>query len=211
MPINHPDWCKLVQCDCGQVMTERRKRLDVELGFEPELLSLNWSHLRPVSGQTNAVAAVRGWAQRPVGWLYLVGCYGSGKTTLLSIAVNHLRAHGTDALFANVPTTLQYLRDCLGRQARGLSNDLLDVLDWLKRVPVLALDDLGSERMTEWAAEQLYEVLNYRYVKRLPTIIASNYGIDDLLDRRLASRIADASLTQQIDCGDIDVRRLKRD
>lgn len=207
LPVGHPDWCKLMPCDCGMVRAKRVQRYDLAFGFESPLTEIEWPDIRPIPQQQAAVSDVRRYIEHPHGWLYLVGPFGNGKTTLAALAVNQLRRAGYEAVFGSVPLVLQYLRDCL-RERGGL--EPAEELDYIKRVPVLALDDLGAERLTEWAAEQLYEVLNWRYVKRRPTIITSNYAPDELLDKRLASRIADVGLTQVIDCGEGDIRRMAR-
>lgn len=61
---------------------------------------------------------------------------------------------------------------------------------------LLFLDDLGSERMSEWVAETFYLVINYRYNRMLPTIFTSNFGVADLAERigdRTVSRIVGSS------------------
>lgn len=37
-------------------------------------------------------------------------------------------------------------------------------------VPLLILDDLGTESATPWAREKLYQIINYRYNERMATI-----------------------------------------
>ena len=54
------------------------------------------------------------------------------------------------------------------------------------------LDDLGTESATAWAREKLYQLFNYRYNARLPTIITTATSIDEL-DPRLATRMLDGS------------------
>jgi len=59
---------------------------------------------------------------------------------------------------------------------------------------LLFLDDVGSEKMSEWVAETFYMIINHRYNRVLPTIFTSNLPISDLADRigdRTVSRIAE--------------------
>ena len=42
---------------------------------------------------------------------------------------------------------------------------------------LLVLDDLGKEKPSEWVEETLYEIINARYVRRLPVIITTNVGL----------------------------------
>ena len=57
----------------------------------------------------------------------------------------------------------------------------------------LVLDDLGSERSTEWVMSMLYLLINRRYESMLTTIITSNYDLDELDEKlddvRIPSRI----------------------
>jgi DNA replication protein DnaC len=60
----------------------------------------------------------------------------------------------------------------------------------IKATPLLVLDDLGTESATPWAREKLYQLFNYRYNARLPTVITTAVPPDEL-DPRLASRMLD--------------------
>jgi DNA replication protein DnaC len=63
--------------------------------------------------------------------------------------------------------------------------------DEVKTAPLLVLDDLGTESATAWAREKLYQLFNYRYNARMPTIITTAVPIDEI-DPRLASRMFDS-------------------
>jgi len=39
---------------------------------------------------------------------------------------------------------------------------------------VLALDDMGAEKPTEWVNERLFEIIDYRYNEYLPVIASTN-------------------------------------
>ena len=62
-------------------------------------------------------------------------------------------------------------------------------------VPVLILDDMGKERGTSWVCEQLYAILNARYLAQKPTIITTEGSLEDLQEnydekgRALVSRL----------------------
>jgi DNA replication protein DnaC len=57
------------------------------------------------------------------------------------------------------------------------------------------IDDLGTERSTPLVQEALYSIIDYRAGHRLPTIITSNFSLDQVTEHygdfgeRLASRI----------------------
>ncbi|WP_448587996.1 ATP-binding protein [Thermocrinis sp.] len=51
------------------------------------------------------------------------------------------------------------------------------LLKFLMNVPVLALDDLGSERLSDWSVEILSLIITYRYNNLLSTLITTNYQL----------------------------------
>jgi DNA replication protein DnaC len=57
----------------------------------------------------------------------------------------------------------------------------------VKNAPLLVLDDFGKQTTTPWAQEKLYQVINYRYNAKLPTVITTNCATDEL-DAPILSR-----------------------
>ena len=43
----------------------------------------------------------------------------------------------------------------------------------------LVVDELGAQTLRPWAADVLYDLINRRYARRLPTIFTTNYKLDD--------------------------------
>lgn len=58
---------------------------------------------------------------------------------------------------------------------------------------LLVLDDLGSRKMTDWAADTLFSIVNGRYMARRPTVITTAY---EDVDREVALE-ADARRRQE--------------
>lgn len=64
-----------------------------------------------------------------------------------------------------------------------------------EKQPLLFLDDIGAEKMTDFVAETFYLIVNDRYVHVRPVIYTSNLSIEELAERtgdRIASRIAES-------------------
>lgn len=79
-------------------------------------------------------------------------------------------------------------------------------------MPLLVLDDFGAERATDWACEQLFQIVNTRYSHERPTVITSNLApTHKHYDKRLQSRFGDkeASHIIHIDSGDYRQLSLK--
>lgn len=137
-----------------------------------------------------AFETAREYAQEPADWLVFnsVG-YGNGKTHLAAAIANHVANQGDPVLFVVVPDLLDHLRAAFNPS----SNIRLDKrFDEVKTAPILVLDDLGTESATAWAREKLYQLFNYRYNARLPTVITTATPVDEL-DPRLATRMLDGS------------------
>jgi DNA replication protein DnaC len=77
-------------------------------------------------------------------------------------------------LFVDVPEMLDVMRRWIARPEGG------DPLERYARASVLILDDLGREKVTDWATERLYVLVNARYGDLLPTIATSNLRPNEL-------------------------------
>ena len=68
-----------------------------------------------------------------------------------------------------------------------------ELFEQINSVPLLVLDDLGSESSTAWAEEKLYQIVVHRHEARLPTVITTVSTIEELEDTksRIASRLVD--------------------
>jgi DNA replication protein DnaC len=129
----------------------------------------------------------RAFAETPHDWLVFTGTYGCGKTHLAAAIANHRLAQGHPALFVVVPDLLDYLRDTFNPQS---TVTFYQQFEEVRRAPLLILDDLGTESATPWAREKLYQIFDYRYNARLPTVITTAKYIAEI-DPRLATRMLD--------------------
>src|ERR687893_861208 len=121
--------------------------------------------------------------------LYFCGGVGTGKTHLAVAVMNELiTKKRVPSLFVTVPELLDNLRGAYNDPGRNLD----EWMDAVQNADLLILDDLGSERVTEWVRERIFVIVNHRYRESLPTIFTSNIGPKDLaqqLGERTASRI----------------------
>lgn len=91
------------------------------------------------------------------------------------------------------------------RAANGDGQETPEHIDALMRgLPLLVMDDLGTEYSTEYASERLYSLVNHRYVNRKATIITTNA---DGLEPRLASRLSDKRVARVVRLRGPDRRR----
>jgi DNA replication protein DnaC len=122
-------------------------------------------------------------------WLVFTGDYGCGKTHLAAAIANYLEEYRRPVLFIVVPDLLDHLRAAFGPQS-SVSYDKR--FEEIRTASFLVLDDLGTESATPWAKEKLYQLINYRYVARLSTVITTSWAIEEL-DPKIATRILDST------------------
>jgi DNA replication protein DnaC len=134
-----------------------------------------------------AVEMCREYAERPDGWLVLTGDYGCGKTHLAAAIANARVAMGQPALFVVVPDLLDHLRATFSPTSQVRFDKRFEKV---RTAPLLVLDDLGTESSSPWAQEKLYQLFNYRYNARLPTVITMAQPMNEV-DPRLRTRMLD--------------------
>lgn len=123
---------------------------------------------------------------------YFWGLPGRGKTYAAASAVRLAVLSGKNAKLVTTTGLLSSIKE-------GFDTNDFSPLARAKGYALLALDDLGVEKPTDWAMEIITTLIDARCASGLPTIITSNYSLGDLRDRwggmsgmRLASRIAGA-------------------
>jgi len=141
------------------------------------------------------------------GWLLLMGKYGCGKTHLAAAIANQAVALGVPTLFLTVPDLLDWLRFAYSDQN---DNAFEERFDEIRNVTLLVMDDFGTQNVTAWAQEKLFQIINYRYINRLATVITSNNLLADF-DGRIKSRLTDPELVTQVNILAPDYRNPKDD
>lgn len=108
--------------------------------------------------------------------LYLNGNFGCGKTYLLSAMLNELARKGERVAIVYYPEFLRNLKESFSD-----NEEYRQKFDYVKKVPLLLLDDIGAETTTEWSRDEvLGTILQYRMEESLPTFFTSNLTIQEL-------------------------------
>ncbi len=119
--------------------------------------------------------------------LYFCGRTGLGKTHLSLAIANEVIKKGYNVVYGSVINFLNQLeREKFGRADSYETEDILIGAD------LLILDDLGAEFSTAMATSSLYNILNSRIARNVPTIISSNLSLEEIKARypeSIASRI----------------------
>ena len=106
--------------------------------------------------------------------LYLHGNFGTGKTYLIAALLNELKnKFAVNIEIVYVPELLRKLKENLSLVG--------DKLYYLENVPILLLDDIGAEKVTEWGRDEILgTILQTRMNTGMPTFFSSNLTIPEL-------------------------------
>ena len=146
--------------------------------------------------------------------LILSGSYGTGKTHLAAAIINELlKTKNVVGAFVVVPDLLKAIRKSFDEKD---NKDIKQLFDTVKKSELLVLDDLGSEKSSDWVREQLFILINSRYENMLPTIITTNLSMSELaeenvLGRRIVSRLCEMTSGVIVKAGDYRLKSLAGD
>ena len=137
--------------------------------------------------------------------LFLSGPTGTGKTHLAVAVLQESLLKGHSGLFVTMPDFLDEIKSSFAPGA-----EKSDIMNEAKKTSLLVLDDVGTEKLTDFVAEQMFTLINHRYVNKLPTIITSNLDISALADRigpRVSSRLREMCSGITLNGADYRVRK----
>lgn len=132
--------------------------------------------------------------------LLFYGDVGSGKTYLACAIANELIER------TQVRVKILNLSQVINQiQKSAFKVDSNEIINNLSNIPLLILDDLGIERDTSYAREQVYNIINSRYLKGRPTIFTTNLSLEiiqnpniDLEYQRIYSRILEMTIPVKV-------------
>ena len=122
--------------------------------------------------------------------LYLYGDCGTGKTYAFYAMQKVFIVNNLSSKVYNATLLLNEIRKGFGKNPDN--EDFLEDISEMKGI--LMIDDIGSEKLTDWVGETFYSIINTRYEKMLPTFFSSNFSLPELAEKmgdRIASRIAE--------------------
>jgi DNA replication protein DnaC len=121
---------------------------------------------------------------------------GTGKTMLALALANALLSHYHENVkFATLIDILEAIKATFDDPEKSRH----DLLDAIKTVPVLVIDDIGAEKLSDWANSVIFQMLNERLVTKKVTHFTSNLGIHELRhDPRITERILSLAIPIQM-------------
>lgn len=208
-PVDSPNFSRLIQCTCRR--RDRAQRHAADVGEFTSIAAVRQWTFETFDPDVNesvreAYERAFAFARDPYGWLVLYGEYGCGKTHLAAAIANYAQDElDMRPVFAVVPDLLDYLRATFAPSSETRYEARFEAI---RAADLLVLDDLGTENATDWAKEKLYQIVNFRYMERLPTVFTTNVD-PDRIDPRVFSRMFDGALSdvKYIDAPDYRLRR----
>lgn len=143
--------------------------------------------------------------EKPKG-LYLTGSFGSGKTYLIASLFNEMAKRKVKCALIYYPEFLRNLKS-------SFQTNYGEKFDYIKKVPLLLLDDIGAENCSNWSRDEvLGPILQYRMESHLPTFFTSNLtleelehalattssGVDKVKARRIIERIKQLTIPMEL-------------
>jgi len=81
----------------------------------------------------------------------------------------------------NIRSALIYYPEFLRSLKSSFQTNYIEQFNYIKKVPLLLLDDIGAENGSAWARDEvLGPILQYRMEEHLPTFFTSNLTIEEL-------------------------------
>lgn len=141
--------------------------------------------------------------------LLMNGAPGLGKTFLSACIAGEVVARGYSVVY----DTAIHVFACLEKQKfGGATEEELRMAERVMVCDLLILDDLGTEMSTSFIAPALYSIINGRILAEKPTIISTNYTMDQLAARytpQILSRLEGEY--HILTFAGRDIRRLKKE
>lgn len=180
--VSIPCKCRIAEIRAQEDADERRrfnhrmKELRKDGITDPKYLEFTFSEDDRRNPKISDVCMeyVRSWEEmraKNTGILFY-GNIGTGKSFLACCIANALLEKLIPVSVTNFPRIL----NCL----QGAYNDKQVIINKMQKYDLLVLDDLGVERETSYAAEQIYHVIDTRERAGKPLIVTTNMTVEEL-------------------------------
>lgn len=186
---------RIIECEKSQAHRKQEKinRL-LESSRIPELLrDKTFENFETTEGTKTAFEAAKKYCEEGGKGIIFSGPCGVGKSHLAGAVMNHKINNLQEVVFCVVPELMDDIKRVIRDQKE--TSELMEIV---KNTPVLILDDLGSEKTTEFVAERLFVILNARLLKKLDTFITTNYQKPSELIEKLGGGVTGQRIVSRI-------------
>lgn len=204
--------------EAERIHSEHLRRLDKmrRTGF-PEADMMQWTFERDDGANSKLSTVAKRYVENfdklkdDGKGLLLYGGVGTGKTFAAACIANALIDQGHSCFVSSITRIINVAQN--NEQSGGKQA----YLDNLNRFELLVLDDLASERDTEYMLENVQAIIDARYRTRLPLIVTTNLTSDelkhpeDMRKQRIYSRIFEMCIPVEVTGEDRRKRKLVTD
>lgn len=132
---------------------------------------------------------------------------GSGKSRLASTISNELTERGQRNKYVSANTILAEIQSTWDEKSKTEKQVMRPYIE----APFLIIDDLGARTKRDWIDERMFWLIDTRYQEYKPTIITSNYEVNELpLDLRIVDRLSDVDRFVNLKMPRVSLRRQTR-
>lgn len=143
--------------------------------------------------------------------LIIMGKSGVGNTHLAAAIANKLIENDKIVLMGRLTTLLDMIKETF-RDTTKSENELIELYS---NVDMIIIDDLGTEKISSWALEKLYTIIQNRFENGLPIIITTRFDKNGLISRFNYSNdldLVDATISKLYQmCYGITLKNVKKE
>lgn len=198
-----PDDIKYERCNCNKAQEywrrkdeqeyeiQKRKhfrdvinRLYKQNYIERKFQNLNFENFNINSGNEIAIKVANDYINKCItkmqnSGLIIMGESGVGKTHLAASIANKLIENNKIVLMGRLTTLLDMIKETFRDNTKS-ENELIELYS---NVDMIIIDDLGTEKVSCWALEKLYTIIQNRNENSLPIIVTTRFDKQGLIER----------------------------